>query len=163
MPGRRVAAGSAQKRRQHLLQAADKIVGFAIAFDQSIDGAVFAIDLLAQEVAFIPGNFELALKMCDIARRLPCRGWFCRGLSRPVVVSRRGLSWFFVVCRCFVSLLWRWNSVFHDWRYALCRGLSLHVVRCRCFVSRLLRMHRSFHDRRRCLCRGLSRHVGLIL
>ena len=53
MPGRRVVAGSAQKRRQHLLQAADKIVGFSIAFDQGIDGAVFAIDLLAQEVAFI--------------------------------------------------------------------------------------------------------------
>src|SRR5271157_1497974 len=95
MPGRRVAAGSAQKRRQHLLQAADKIVGFSIAFDQSIDGAVFAIDLLAQEVAFIPGNFDLSFELCDIARRLPCRGSFCRALSRvscAVAASCRGLG-----------------------------------------------------------------------
>ena len=54
---------------------------------------VFAIDLLAQEVAFIAGNFDLSFELCDIARRLPCRGWFCRALSRRVVC-----------CRCFLSL-----------------------------------------------------------
>ena len=80
--GRVVSSAAATKQRgQHLLEPTHKNVGLAIAFDQSFDGAVFAVDLLAEEVAFIASHFELALEMRDIARRLPCCSRFRRDLS----------------------------------------------------------------------------------
>ena len=72
--GGRLLAAAGKQRGQHLLEAAHEKVCLTIALDQRFDGTVFAVDLLAQEVAFVTGNFELVLKLCDIARRLPCRG-----------------------------------------------------------------------------------------
>ena len=69
--GGRLLAATGKQRGQHLLKAAHEKVRLAIALDERFDGAVFAIDLLAQEVTFVARNFKLVLKLRDIARRPP--------------------------------------------------------------------------------------------
>ena len=89
--GRRLRLAAAGKQRgQHLLGAAHQKVGLTIALDECFDSAVFAIDLLAQEVAFVARDLKLVLKLRDIARRPPCRSRFCRDPSWPVDASCRG-------------------------------------------------------------------------
>ena len=70
--GRLLSATVGKQRSEHFLETAHEKVGLTITLNERFDSTVFAIDLLAQEVAFIARNFELVLKLRDIARRLPC-------------------------------------------------------------------------------------------
>ena len=89
-----------------------------------------------------------SFKLRDIARRLPCRSWFCRALSRRVVP-----------CRGFLLLRRRRNRRIHKWWHGLCRAVSRHVGRgCwRLLRGNWFRSRRSFWSDS---CRDRSRQVA---